>query len=167
MYQNHFKLADDMIEHLSSIIPTTTDPFILSRYSGFIVISAVTVYELSLKDIFINFAEKKHNVFGTFAKSHFDRLNGRIKYQMIKDDYISRFGDKYLQRYKRKMKILEDEILRTERKSVINSYNNLVTWRNEFAHEGQMPNTVTFNEVVTSYHLGKKLIICVAETMQR
>ena len=166
-YQNHFVIADNMITHLSSIINARTDPFISSRYIGFVSVSAVTVYELALKEIFIDFAQKKHNVFGTYAKTHFDRINGRIKYQSIKDDYIKKFGNKYLKRYKKKMSLIEKDYLLNHHKSIITSYNNLITWRNDFAHEGNVPNTVTFNEVVESYRLGKELIKCVADTMVR
>jgi hypothetical protein len=166
-YLNHFTMADDMINHLSSVVSSQTDPFISSRYVGFVSVSAVTVYELALKEIFIDFAQQKHNVFGTYAKSHFDRINGRIKYKSIKDDYIVKFGDRYLKRYKKKMSLLESNSLTTQGKSIINSYNNLITWRNDFAHEGHIPNTVTFNEAVDSYRLGKELIKCVAETMTR
>jgi len=166
-YLNHFAMADDMINHLSSVVIGQTDPFISSRYVGFVSVSAVTVYELALKEIFIDFARKKHNVFGTYAKSHFDRINGRIKYKSIKEDYILKFGDKYLKRYKKKMKLLESDCLITQGKSVINSYNNLIIWRNDFAHEGHVPNTVTFTEAVDSYYLGKELIKCVADTMTR
>lgn len=50
-YDSHFILADDMINHLNSIVGGTTDPFMSSRYVGFVSVSAVTVYELALKEI--------------------------------------------------------------------------------------------------------------------
>ena len=166
-YDSHFILADDMINHLNSIVGGTTDPFMSSRYVGFVSVSAVTVYELALKEIFINFAQNKHNVFGTYTKSHFDRINGRIRHNHIKDDYVKKFGLKYLNRYKKKIQETENQFLRSHGKSVITSYGNLITWRNDFAHEGHIPNTVTFSEVVASYTLGKELIKCVADTMYR
>jgi len=166
-YASHFVIADDMINHLNSVVGGTTDPFMSSRYVGFVSVSAVTVYELALKEIFIEFAQKKHNVFGTYTKSHFDRINGRIKTSQIKDDYVKKFGIRYLRRYQRKIQETENIFLRSHGKSVLSSYNNLITWRNDFAHEGHIPNTVTFSEVVSSYQLGKEVIRCVAETMTR
>lgn len=166
-YKSHFTIADDMINHLSSVVGNITDPFISSRYVGFVAVSAVTVYELALKQIFIEFALKKNQVFGTYTKSHFDRINGRIKHNQIRDDYVIKFGNKYLTRYNKKIDEIEKHFLTTHRKSVKSSYNNLITWRNEFAHDGIIPSTVTFNEVVSSYHLGKELIKCVYESMKR
>ena len=52
-YTSHFVIADDMINHLNSIVGGTTDPFMSSRYVGFVSVSAVTVYELALKEIFL------------------------------------------------------------------------------------------------------------------
>jgi hypothetical protein len=49
-YTDHFTLADDYITHLDAVIGGITDPFINSRYTGFLSVSAVTVYELALKD---------------------------------------------------------------------------------------------------------------------
>jgi hypothetical protein len=166
-YTSNFTIADEMINHLSLVVGGTTDPFMSSRYVGFVAVSAVTVYELALKEIFIEFAEKKHVVFGTYTKNHFDKINGRIRNNQIKDDYIKKFGEKYLRRYNKKVKEIDNQILRTQRISLVSSYENLITWRNEFAHEGHIPSNVTFNDVVNSYHLGKELIRCVSEVMTR
>lgn len=166
-YSNHFKLADDMITHLNSSISQINDPFILTRYVGFVSVAAVTVYELAVKEIFIDFAEKKNKVFGTFTSSHFDRINGRIKNRDIKNEYVKKFGEKYLNRYKKMLDKEENMHLRTTGTSIKSSYANIITWRNQFAHEGKITSTVTYQEVVNSYETGKKLINCLAETMKR
>lgn len=166
-FQDHFKLADDMVTHLDSVTSGISDPFIMSRYVGFVSVAAVTVYELAIKEIFIDFGEKKHKVLGSFTRSYFDRINGRIKIKVIRDEYISRFGDKYVTRFKKKIETVEKDNLRTHGVSVTNSYTNIITWRNEFAHAGKIPSYVTYNEVTKSYEAGKEVIICLAETMRR
>src|SRR4051794_29364243 len=95
-YSDHYKLADDMITHLNTVMVSISDPFIQSRYVGFVAIAATTVYELAIKDIFYDFAEKKHKVFEAFTRSHFDRLNGRIKFPDLVGTHVKRFGDKYV-----------------------------------------------------------------------
>lgn len=166
-HRRHYQLADNMITHLNTVMNGINDPFISSRYVGFVSIAAVTVYELAIKEIFIEFSRKKHRVFGSYAENHFDRINGRIKNTNIKNDYIKKFGDKYLRRYNKKLDALEKTILVNQRISLKSSYANLITWRNQFAHEGQVPHFVNYQDVVDSYELGKKLIDCVAETMNR
>jgi len=164
--EKYFKLTDDMISHLNGVVNGIGDPFIKSRYSGFVAIAAVTVYELSIKYIFCDFAERKHLVFGEYTRSHFDRINGQVKRKHI-EGYIERFGEKYLQRFKKRMHIIEKEVMAKERFSLKESYANLINWRNEFAHGGQVPTMATYEEVVKAYFIGKEVIICLKGTMNR
>ena len=166
-YNRHFQIADDMISHLDTAILGISDPFIQSRYVGFVAVAAVTVYELAIKEIFCEFGAKKHKVLGTFTKSYFDRINGRIQTKVIRDDYIIRFGDKYVRRFNRKTIKTENDILRNRGISVLSCYGNIVQWRNQFTHEGNIPSTPTYTEVKDSYEYGKEIIKCLAETMQR
>lgn len=166
-YNNHFQHADDVISHLNTIVPTITDPMLKAKYSGFVAVAAITVYEKSIKDIFINFATKKHKVLGTFTESYFDRINGRVKLQIIKDDYIRKYGEKYRTRFKRNLDKRAKEYFTTNHRDCINSYANLIIWRNEFAHEGTINTTASFEEVTQAYEDGKEIIHCLAGCMVR
>lgn len=166
-YQEHFKLADDMIAHLDSVVVTIRDPFISSRYVGFVAVAAVTVYELAIKSIFIDFGTKKHKVLGTYTYNQFDRINGKVRLSNIRGDYIKPFGKKYLQRFDKKFDKLQRDTLRVEHISIKDGYNNIITWRNDFAHEGQAPKSATYEDVTNAYRTGKRLITCLSETMQR
>jgi hypothetical protein len=165
-YHDHFKLADDLINHLDGIIGNVSDPFISSRYVGFVAVAGTTVYELAIKEIFLKFSEKKHKVFGNFANSFFERLNGRIKTSELRN-YLSRFGDRYVERYKKLEKKMENDFLRKQGKSVLSSYNNIIEWRNQFAHQGQIPTTPSYHEVTSAYRIGKEIIHCLAKVMRR
>ncbi|MHC4454521.1 MAG: HEPN domain-containing protein [Planctomycetota bacterium] len=166
-YLDHFQLADDYIAHLDTVMVSITDPFITSRYTGFLAVTAVTVYELAIKTIFIDFAMKKHKVLENFTNTYFRRINGRIKTSIVKDEYVSKFGEKYVKRFDKKLKDKEKEILRTEGASVLTSYGNIIEWRNQFAHEGIIPQNATYDEVKKSYNMGKYVINCLAESMKR
>jgi len=166
-YQDHFKLADDMISHLDSVVGGITDSFVTSRYVGFVAVAAVTVYELAIKEIFFEFALKKHKVFGDFVYKYFERISGRIRLAIIKDEYIKKFGDKYLERFNKKIEKMDKKSIREKNGSIISAYNNIIVWRNEFAHAGKIPSTATYEEVTKAYSYGKAIIDCLAETMQR
>jgi hypothetical protein len=166
-YRRYFQLADDLITHLQPIVGGIADPFIVTRYTGFVAVSAVTVYELAIKDIFIKFAGAKHKILGTFTESYFDRINGRIKVSNLRDDYIAKFGDKYLLRFNKKLAACERVVMLAQRKSVSSSYGNLIKCRHDFAHEGVISANMSFPEIVDSYELGKEVIHCLAKTMQR
>lgn len=166
-YSDHFQLVDDYIRHLDTLMGAISDPFLKSRYVGFIAVSAVTVYELAIKSIFIEFAEKKHKVLKNFTSVYFEKINGRIKTDIIKNDYISKYGDKYVKKFDYYLKKKEAEILRHESASISAAYGNIITWRNQFAHEGIVPSTPTYDEVKRAYHLGKNIIDCLAAAMKR
>ena len=166
-YVDHFLLADDYITHIDPTISTISNPFIVSRYTGFLSVSAVTVYELAIKTIFVDFASKKHNVFGSFTYSHFDRINGQIMLGLLRKKHIGAFGDKYLKRFDKILEKKENDILSSQGISVKHSYNNIIQWRHDFAHEGKAPSTATYDEVKNSYYAGKYLIECLNDAMKR
>ena len=165
MYSDHFKLADDLLIHLNMVVNSLDDPFLTSRYVGFVAVVATTVYELAVRDIFIDFCEKKHKVFGQFASAYFERLNGRISTRQLWRTHIVRFGEKYVSRYKKEVQQTENELLRSKGISVRASYNNVLQCRHAFAHQGQVPANATYSEVVSSYEAGKEIIHCLARTM--
>lgn len=166
-YDSHFIHADTFLAHLDFALSATTDPFIKSRYIGFLAFTAVTVYELALKEIFIDFADKKHKVLGNFTRSYFDRINGQITRDRILNHYLPRFGEKYVKRFKKKLNIKEMQILRSEGQSIKECYANIILWRNKFTHEGLIPHTVTYDEVKVSYQIGKHILHCLSQTMNR
>ena len=166
-YSDHFKLADDFISHLDGAIGGIADPFLRSRYVGFIAVSAATVFELAVKDILCTFAAKKHKVLGTFAGGYFERLNGQIGRKRIEETYLPLFGDKYVERFRKRLEVAELGYLRIDSVSIKSSYGNLLTWRHGFAHEGVIPANATYEEVKKSYLYGRKLIDCLSDAMQR
>ena len=166
-YPDHFKLTDDIIAHLDAVLAATHDPFVESRYVGFLAVSAVTVYELAIKTIFLEFAQAKHQVLACFTAAFFERINGRIKVPNLRDDYISKYGDKYVKRFDKRLAALEATYLQSQGTSVKAAYTNVITWRNSFAHEGRVPVTATFAEVKRAYDVGKEVIHCLAQTMRR
>jgi hypothetical protein len=166
-YYNHFQHADDVVNHLNTLVPAITDPLLVSKYVGFVSVVAVTVYEQAIKEIFIDFARKKNLVFGNFIEVYFSRINGHIKIKEVKDDYISKFGEKYKLRFSRQLEIKSLKFLRSTHRDIKSSYSNIITWRNDFAHEGRINATTTYNEVIQSYLDGKEIIHCLAKSMNR
>ncbi len=166
-YSDHFALTDDLIAHLDTVIAGIQDPFIESRYTGFVAVSAVTVLELSLKTIFCDFADKKNRVLGRFCAKHFERINGRIALKEIREAYLPRFGSPYDSRFVQKLELAEKSHLKAHGASIKASYSSLVTWRHGFAHEGTLPSNATYVEVKRAYECGKEVMRCLAASMTR
>jgi|SRR5579883_257760 len=166
-YSDHFRLTDDLILHLDPILAGLKDPFIESRYTGFLAVSSVTVLELAMKTIFCDFASAKHKVLSNFCGVYFERINGRIALRPIREDYLAKFGRKYQLRFDRALEKLERQHLISAGHSIKAAYGNLVTWRNEFAHEGNVPANATYAEVKRAYTCGKDVMHCLATCMRR
>ena len=109
-YLDHFRLADDLLMHLQPTVASIQDPFIVSRYTGFITVAGVTVYELAIKEIFCEFGARKHKVLGTFTSAFFDRINGQIQYKTLHENYIRRFGERYVARLKETLALNKESI---------------------------------------------------------
>ncbi|WP_157223838.1 HEPN domain-containing protein [Caulobacter sp. AP07] len=166
-YIDKFKIVDDYLVHLDEVMGGIGDPFIQSRYLGFVLISAVTGYELAIKDIFYDFSDKKHKVLGSVARGRFERLNGQIKYRNLANDHIKLFGQKYSDKFKKLVEMREKAMLRSARISMLNSYDNVISWRHQFVHAGRAPNTTNYDEIKAAYAAGKEIIHCVDATMRR
>ncbi len=166
MFGDRFIITDNTVNHIDSILIGITDPFVKNSYVGLLSVVAVCSYELTIKDVFIDFSSKKHKVLGNFASNYFDRINGRIKTRILKKEYLTKFGNKYLDRFKRKIKVEELKFLRTTGKSITSSYNNIIEWRNQFAHEGKIPTYVTYNDAKEAYDCGKEVLRILNETMR-
>ncbi|QGX99932.1 hypothetical protein EI983_17320 [Roseovarius faecimaris] len=166
-FEDRFNLADDYLEHVDGVITGLPDDFIRSRYLGFLAISAVTAYELAIKDIIYRFSDQKHRALGELARSRFERLNGQIKLSDIRKRHIFSFGKKYCDRFDRELKSAEEAALSSRQGSVKSSYGNLIIWRHNFVHEGVWPNTATYGDLKTAYEHGKELIRCIDRAMRR
>nr|WP_279587908.1 HEPN domain-containing protein [Sphingomonas vulcanisoli] len=143
------------------------DPFLQSRYLGFVVLSAVTVFELAIKDVFIEFAEKKHVVLGNVIRSKFEQINGRIRISSLQNEFIKPFGAKYLERFNKNLENAEVESLRSRNGSIKSSYGNIIQWRHDFVHQARAPQTTNYVEVKAAYHRAKGVIHCLDKTMKR
>lgn len=165
-YLSHFTSADRAIAHIAGVVSTTTDPDLLGQYAGFAAVSAITVYELAIGTIFIDYATRRHKVFGHFVEAYFEKINGRIKLPDLRGQHLGRFGDRFVKRFDKLLAAEELRVNRITRESVKESYSNLIQWRHEFAHDGRVPTNATFQEVSRSYQCGKGVLSCLATTLK-
>src|SRR5436305_1255538 len=125
-YTAHFAHADAIVAHLNGLVPTLGDPLLESKYVGFITVAAVTVYELAIKEIFIEFAKKKHKVLGNFTERFFERLNGRIKTKELRENYLKNFGDQYVLRFDKQLEKEAKAYLKLHKRDIRSSYGNVI-----------------------------------------
>ena len=83
----------------------------------------------------------------------------------IKQQHIKPFGIKYLEKFDKKLKNREQIVFSTSRKDLKSGYSNLIICRHKYVHAGNP--TLTFQEVLENYQIGKEVIHSLYETMKR
>lgn len=165
-YSDHFKMVDDILPHIDATFVGLPDPFLRSRYVGFFAVTAVTVFELSIKTILIEFAAKQHVLFGGFCAELYDKLNGRIMIKDLRNDQLRKFGEPFDRRFKRHLAFADRSILKSKGYSVVTAYGNLITWRHSFAHNGNVPVGATYEEAKRAFEAGKIVMRCLSAAMR-
>lgn len=168
-YVDRFQLVDGLTPHLDTVMLATPapDPFLASRYVGFLCVSAVTVIELAVRDILIEFASKKHRVFGVFCNERYERLNGRVTLKDLRENHVKKFGNKYVERFSQMLEAEELRELAASGRSIKSSYGNLITWRHSYAHQGVLPANASYLEAKQGFELGKDVLHCLDKAMKR
>ena len=166
-YEDSFVTADDFITHLDGVMDALADPYLQSRYLGFVALTAVTVFELAIKQVICEFAARKHTVLGNLTRDKMEKINGRIKLDNLQKEFVRPFGEKYLNRFKTKLDKMETESLKSGKGSIKSSYGNIIQWRHEFVHQGRVPSTTNYSEMKNSFQRGKEVINCLHDSMVR
>lgn len=165
-YTDHFHLIDDVSSHFDGVL-SGVDPIVKSRYAGFYAVTSAAVLELALKEIVIAFAESNHRLFGEYVAAKYERINGRIGLDDCHKEHLKPFGDQFRRAFKSRLAGVERHFLRSRGVSIKTSYENLLTCRHAFAHEGAVPATATYEEVKQGFESGKVVMQCLSRTLNQ
>lgn len=155
-YKQKFRATDELIGSMIKLM-STLDQDTQSKFTGFFSVSAITVYELAIKEIIIDYAEHCHCDYGYFMGNHLSRLNGRIRIEDLKKG-VKNLGDRYENRFKNRLEKEKRNIYGKYEKDLCNSYNNLIQCRHSYVHAGNI--NLTFRECIDDYMIGKHVIKC-------
>jgi len=156
--------SDSFIQYIEDIVRNIQDDYVTSRYVGFIATTAVTVYEVAIKKLLIEFARSQHPMLGNFISSELEKFNARINTKQIKESYLNRFGAEYSDSFKSLLNAKESELIKGG--SITQSYANIIGWRNRFLHTGRVPENPTFDETVKAYKLGKEVVYVLSKVLE-
>lgn len=163
-YQKHYKLVDDVTSHFDAVT-ATIDGFTLSRYVGFFAVASAAVIESAYKDIVLDFAERTHPTFSSYFASRHEQVNGRVKISQINEDCLKRFGGAFHKRFNSLLTRVDRYYIKQKGFSIVSSYGSLITCRHEFAHQGSIPETASYNDIKNGYEAGKVVLSCLAKAL--
>lgn len=162
-----FSHSDLILSHLDGLIGSVSDDFIKSRYTGFVAVVAVTAFQNNIRGKLISFCTIKHKVFGTFSEATFEKTNARVKLEHLRGDYLNRFGERYLNRFNKRLDEVENASLANGTGSIKGSYTNLLKWRHDFVHDGTLPAYAGYEEARAAYENGKLVITTFFDCLNR
>lgn len=161
-YTDIFKDVDNLIVDIHSQIKKLS-PTLQANLAGFFAVRAITVYELAIKYIIENYAASKDRDFGEYITNVYSHLNGRIGIDNLKRD-LKKFGECYKSKFEKKLKQKEDIFIKKTGDNISFCYSNLLMCRHCYVHEGKI--TLTINESINDYKMGKHVIAVLYETMK-
>lgn len=164
-YEVHLNWAEALTREVLRNAPSpspVTDTY-RADLAGLLSTAYIAAFECCIKEIFINFAASKHKIAGNMAGYHFEQINSKIHWQVIGDKYAGQFGVNYRKKYYELIADEETVVFKNEKVSLKKTYENLLTWRHAFAHEGKK--LATLEEVSKAFPVAKRIIFKVDEAM--
>jgi RiboL-PSP-HEPN len=113
-----------------------------SYCAGLLSVAFCAAIESALKNILIEFGAKQHPLVAEWSKARFEKLNGKIKIKEICDEYLIHYGSERVAEFKKSLTLASKEKYSIEYDQFCSEYSQLMIWRHEFAHAGNVICTI-------------------------
>src|SRR3546814_16543979 len=84
----------------------------------------------------------------------------------INEDCLKRFGGAFHKRFNSLLTRVDRYYIKQKGFSIVSSYGSLITCRHEFAPQGSIPETASYNDIQNGYEAGKVVLSCIAKTLK-
>jgi hypothetical protein len=153
----HFSKIDELIEEIDGIVPPSSYREIQFRsdLAGLLVVAIAATYETCVKEILFEYANRHHISFGNFAMRNYAKLNSRVQVRDL-EKYCKLYDPSLCLKFKTSLSKKKNEILERVGKNIETSYEQILTWRHDFAH-ARIRNT-TIEEAASTHKFGKRIL---------
>lgn len=142
---------------------SSVDPFLESHFAALVTVVSVAAFERRIKDIFCDFGASQNSTFGLYVKNDLGRINGRISIKSLKEQYLNKFGKKYIEGFKSELDILKNDALSNGQPNPAEFYDSLISARHNFVHELNVK-LPKYKEVKEFYLAGVTIISALERT---
>lgn len=162
----HFGRIDDLVKEIDGLVPSSDNRCIQFRadLAGMLVVAMAATYESCVKEIFFDFANNHHIAFGDFAQRNYRKLNSRIQVKDLKT-YCNLFDPSIEARFKYRLSKKKKCILDRTGVNIELSYEQILSWRHEFAHTGARNTTI--EEAYKTHRIGKRILYAFDDAFNR
>ena len=153
----HFSKIDSLVAEIDGLVPSSTYRAVQFRadLAGLLVVAMAATYESCVKEILYDFANRHHVIFGGFALRNYEKLNSRIQVKDLKQ-YCKLFDPTIEARFKSDLAGRKSAILGRIGKNLETSYEQILSWRHDFAHAGIRHTTI--EEAAFTHRVGKRVL---------
>ena len=153
----HFSQIDVLISEANAIVPPSSykNTKFRADLAGLLVVAIAATYETCVKEILFEYADSKHNAFGAFARKNYQRLNSKIRVNDL-TYYCELFEPSIRINFKSRLAIRKRNLLDRVGINIETSYEQILTWRHDFAH-ARIRNT-TIEEAARTHSAGKRVL---------
>jgi RiboL-PSP-HEPN len=161
----HIDRVRDLAREMNQFVPigdTRTSMF-RADLAGLYVVAVAAAYESCVKEIIVDYATRHHEMFGQYALANYDKLNSRINMSDL-HKYANTFDPLIGKNFKDHLKFRKDSINGRLGKDIEKSYQQVLSWRHDFAHAGKR--NTTLEEAINTHTLGLRVIYCFEEAFR-
>ncbi len=153
----HFARIDELVREINALVPSSNYREIQFRadLACLLVVAMAASYEACVKDTLFDFAHRQHAKFGNFTKNNYRKLNSRVQVKDLKR-YCGLFEEAIKAEFNRLLSARKKRILDRLGRNIEVAYEQILTWRHDFAHAG-IRNT-TIEEAVATHQLAKRVL---------
>ena len=160
-----YKRVRQVIEFLDNVITVTSpEAFEKSRLAGLLEVEAVSAFETNIKDIFYNFCNNENEIFGTFVRNKYKKLNGRIKIESIKE-ILGLLGEAFVEKFDKALSKLSDDVYVKHSPDPVTNYDSLISDRHRFVHEGSLD--LSYEDVKRYFEFGSIIVDTFAKALKK
>jgi RiboL-PSP-HEPN len=162
----HFKKIDDLILEINRFVPSNDFSSVQFRanLAGLLVVAMSATYENCVKEVIQEFAGKHNAEFGKFAQRNYEKLNSRVQIRDL-NRYCELFDPSINIRFKDRLKVKKKAISERVGKNIETSYEQILSWRHDFAHAGIQKTTI--EEAAATHRLGKRILYIFEDSFNR
>lgn len=163
----HFATIDALVSEINRSVPPNGDYNSIkfrADLAGLLVVAMAATYETCVKEVLCGYAGKHHAAFGEFAVRNYNKLNSRIQIRDLKK-YCEVFDPEIAKRFKDSFLRRKTSLLSRIGKNIETSYEQILTWRHDFAH-AKIQNT-TIEEAAETHRIGKRVIYVFDDAFDR
>jgi hypothetical protein len=148
---------DLLFAEANAFVPATLQSATAFRadLAGLFVVTIAATYESCVKEILINFASRHHVAFGNYTSQRYAKLNSRINVSDL-HLYAKTFGPSVGVNFKAELKRSKDAINGRIGKDIEKSYEQILSWRHDFAHAGKR--NTTLEEAAATHTIAKRVL---------